>query len=131
MRITKFFSAILFISTFITAIAAPNMTFFTSLSQAEQFCPAANQLSFLSKSKAPDAAGQVTGNFQGKSFQSKRNALPAPDSIINKYIQNMNFRTVTEGSQEIYGYTSGLNTVCLYQYKNFTGNNTAIIVQTA
>jgi hypothetical protein len=99
---------------------------FTTIAQAEQYCPALDNLTFKPVNPSnPHSIGTINGEKKNINFKSDSGAMHPKYLDANNIIQDVQFRN-TNG---IYGYISGNNTVCLYSYPGFTGVSVALILE--
>lgn len=102
---------------------AQDPIYFTTLEQAQKYCPpltAKNyDLIFKPSSSAPNSAGIIYGTSQNNvRFSSGSTIQPLNwDSLGSGLIYDAKFRTV-DGN---YGYISGNQITCYYSYQGFTG----------
>lgn len=111
-----------------SAFASNDFTPFTTVPQAEQYCPSINKLIFTSAHPSiPDSPGTVTGDHQF-SFASipEKNAAYPLNMAVNGVITDANFRMANNW----YGYISNGVVTCLYTYTAFnTHNQYALILR--
>ena len=95
-----------------TSIYADSASF--TLKEAQQYCPAANTKTSTSitftadRPSDPYSAGYFSGEKIGRTFKSNHTSAPADlSTVINKNHSS---------TGEYYGYKSGNNIVCFYQY---------------
>ena len=112
----------------ISATASTDQAFtpFTTLAQAQQYCPTVTTLVFTQKLPGlPNGAGTISSFFNKVSFNSTASALHPQNVDPNGVIQNIQFRDVSG----IYGYLSGNVINCFYSYPGFTGVTVGLIMQ--
>lgn len=118
------FAAIALLST--SAFAA--FTPFTTITQAEQYCPPVTGLTFVATNpKIPNSAGNINGNFNNVSFKNfEPNPAFSPQNMnMNGIIQNVQFRE----DNNMYGYNSNNVISCFYSYSGFTGGNVYLVMR--
>ncbi len=112
----KIFSVfiVLFVGLMSSAFASNDFTPFTTIEQAQQYCPAVNGLTFTSNNLMdPKSIGSITGNNQVV-FESipPKIALHPKNMDTNSLITEAEFRS----ADGIYGYISNNIITCLYSY---------------
>jgi len=107
------------------AFAVSDFTKFTTIEQAEQYCPALNGLTFTSNDPSnPKSVGSIEGNNHVVFV----NVSPAPHPLnmdTNGVITDAQFRKVGE----IYGYISGNTVTCLYSYTSIFNTTYNLIMR--
>lgn len=98
-----------------SAFASNDFTPFTTIEQAQQYCPATNGLIFIPNNPSiPNTAGSIKG-INRIAFES----IPAKQAVQPKnmdksgIITDANFRS----AEGFYGYISNNVITCLYTYK--------------
>lgn len=115
-----------------TALAQGSIYFFTSIADAQKYCPpltdSSYDLLFKPNSSVEHSAGIVSGKAQNSDlFLSTSNQELAPMNWNSQtgIINDGKFRSV-DGN---YGYISGSQTTCYYSYQGWTGTVVNLILQ--
>lgn len=109
------------------AFADNDVVPFTTLEQAEQYCPPINALTFTpNSSSVPHSAGNITGTNQLAFASVPVNAALSPKNLdSNGFVTDVQFRS----SNGIYGYSSNNVITCLYAYPTFTDAAYALVLR--
>jgi hypothetical protein len=115
---TTILTLILFCS--IPAFAANEFIPFTTIDQAETYCPAINALTFTAMNPSPQSVGTITGSNQAtfESFPVK-SAIHPKNIDSSGLIQDAQFRS----------YISNNVVTCLYSYTTFADVQYALVMR--
>lgn len=113
----KIFSIVAIITAGLTssAFASNDFTPFTTIEQAQQYCPATNGLTFTPNNPSiPNSAGSIKGNNR-TAFESipPKQAVKPKNMDTSGVITDATFRS----AEGLYGYISNNVITCLYTYK--------------
>jgi hypothetical protein len=127
----KFSEILLYFYRFNCKFSFADPTWFTTIPQAEKYCPALNGLNY---NAITQFKGTVTGNYADRNFISynannKTNLTMRPKNISpndnSGPVQNASFRFAMQG----YGYiTDNQKIACFYSYPGYTGVKVALLM---
>ncbi|MBX9706156.1 MAG: hypothetical protein K5Q00_07855 [Gammaproteobacteria bacterium] len=102
-----------------SALAAHLPTsWFTTIDQAQQYCPTGSQIEFVTSGFPSLRSGMLVGNQNKRLFTSPGNTLqPQEGASINLYQKQV---------RQAYGYEKGRVIECFYSYTNFAGSTSKV-----
>ena len=94
-----------------------DFTPFTTLAQAEEYCPSLTGLIFTPCYSLPTSAGMITGTKNSVAFKSTETMMHPKNLNSDNKVEDAQFRF----TNNMYGYQSGNGIICFYTYTGFTG----------